>query len=87
MINYPAHTIKAAHHDSMHNSPLDVYEKMVPNLAVISTKQETSASSAGTRNLFSHDLSIKMLKECKAVILTTDGTLYMTKGVLRFNII
>jgi len=75
MINYLAcHTIKVAHHGSMHSSPLDVYEKMSPNLAVISTKQELSTSAVGTRYLFPHDLSIKALEECKADIRTTDGT-------------
>jgi beta-lactamase superfamily II metal-dependent hydrolase len=74
MINYLAcHTIKVAHHGSMHSSPLDVYEKMSPNLAVISTKQEQSTSEVGTRNMFPHDSSILALKECKADILTTDG--------------
>lgn len=76
MTNYLAcHTIKVAHHGSMHSSPLDVYEKMSPNLAVISTKQEVSTSAAvGTRNLFPHDSSILALKESKAMILTTDGS-------------
>lgn len=75
MINYLAcHTIKVAHHGSMHSSPLDVYEKMSPKLAVISTKQELSTSVVGTRNLFPHDSSILALKESKADILTTDGS-------------
>jgi beta-lactamase superfamily II metal-dependent hydrolase len=75
MINYLAcHTIKVAHHGSMHSSPLDVYEKMSPNLAVISTRQKQSSSVVGTRNMFPHDSSILALKECNAEILTTDGT-------------
>jgi len=76
MINYLAcHTIKVAHHGSMHSSPLDVYEKMSPNLAVISTKQAVSTSAdVGTRNLFPHDSSVLALKECKAEIRTTDGS-------------
>ena len=75
MTNYLAcHTIKVAHHGSMHSSPLDVYEKMSPNLAVISTKQKESTSVVGTRNMFPHDSSILALKECKAHILTTDGS-------------
>ena len=75
IINYLAcHTIKVAHHGSMHSSPLDVYEQMSPNLAVISTKQELSTSVVGTRNLFPHESSILALKECKADILTTDGS-------------
>ncbi len=75
MINYLAcHTIKVAHHGSMHSSPLDVYEKMNPNLAVISTKQKQSTSVGRTRNMFPHDSSILALKESKADILTTDGS-------------
>lgn len=75
MINYLAcHTIKVAHHGSMHSSPLDIYERMSPNLAVISTKQEISTSVVGTRNLFPHDSSVLALKECKTEILTTDGS-------------
>jgi beta-lactamase superfamily II metal-dependent hydrolase len=75
IINYLAcHTIKVAHHGSMHSSPLDVYEKMSPNLAVISTEQKLSTSVVGTRNMFPHDSSILALKECNADILTTDGS-------------
>lgn len=75
MINYLAcHTIKVAHHGSMHSSPLDVYEKMNPKLAVISTKQKQSTSVVGTRNMFPHDSSIIALEESKAKILTTDGS-------------
>lgn len=75
MVNYLAcHTIKVAHHGSMHSSPLDVYEKMGPNLAVISTRQEQSTSAVGTRNMFPHDASILALKESKARIVTTDGS-------------
>jgi hypothetical protein len=75
IVNYLAcHTIKVAHHGSMHSSPLDVYEKMSPNLAVISTEQKLSTSVVGTRNMFPHDSSILALKECKADILTTDGS-------------
>jgi hypothetical protein len=75
MINYLAcHTIKVAHHGSMHSSPLDVYEKMSPNLAVISTEQKVSESAAGVRNLFPHDSAVLALKECHTEILTTDGS-------------
>ncbi len=76
MVNYLAcHTIKVAHHGSMHSSPLDVYEKMSPNLAVISTKQAVSTSSGiGTRNMFPHDSASLALRESKAEILTTDGS-------------
>ena len=75
MINYLAcHTIKVAHHGSMHSSPLDVYEKMGPNLAVISTEQQQSTSAAGTRNLFPHESAVLALKESNSAILTTDGS-------------
>ncbi len=75
IINYLAcHTIKVAHHGSMHSSPLDVYEKMSPKLAVISAKQKRSTGAREPRNLYPHDSSILALKECEADILTTDGS-------------
>jgi beta-lactamase superfamily II metal-dependent hydrolase len=75
MINYLAcHTVKVAHHGSMHSSPLDVYEKMSPSLAIISTKQAVSTSAVGTRNMFPHDSAILALKESGAKIFTTDGS-------------
>ena len=55
MTNYlSCHVLKVAHHGSMHSSPLDVYEKMSPNLAVISSKQEQSTSGGRTRDIFPH---------------------------------
>lgn len=69
--------IKVAHHGSMHSSPLDIYEKMNPNLAIISTKQEVSTKHIGNmtlkRGLFPHPSSISSLEEVGATILTTDG--------------
>ena len=69
--------IKVAHHGSMHSSPLDIYEKMNPNLAIVSTKQEVSTKNIGNitleRDLFPHSLSISSLEEVGATILTTDG--------------
>ena len=78
MINpLSCNVIKVAHHGSMHSSPLDVYEKMTPSLAVISTKQEISTKETGKmtleRGLFPHPSSISSLEEIAATILTTDG--------------
>ena len=43
MINYLyCSLLKISHHGRIHNTPLDVYEKMIPDKAIISTKQETS---------------------------------------------
>lgn len=70
--------IKVAHHGSMHSSPLDVYEKMNPNIAIISTKQEISTKDIGIftleRGLFPHPSAISSLEEVGATILTTDGS-------------
>lgn len=79
MVNYlGCSALKVAHHGSMHSAPLDVYEKMMPEIAVISTEQETSTTQTGgltlTRGLFPHRLAITALQECGAQILTTDGS-------------
>lgn len=78
MINHLAcSVIKVAHHGSMHSSPLDVYEKMSPNVAIISTKQEISTKDIGRfpleRSLFPHPSAVWSLEEIGATILTTDG--------------
>jgi beta-lactamase superfamily II metal-dependent hydrolase len=79
MVNYLAcSALKVAHHGSMHSAPLDVYEKMIPEKAVISTEQEESTIKPDdltlTRGLFPHSLAITALQECGAKILTTDGS-------------
>ena len=79
MVNYLAcSALKVAHHGSMHSAPLDVYEKMMPEKAVISTEQEMGTKQtdglALTRGLFPHRLAITALEECGAQILTTDGS-------------
>jgi beta-lactamase superfamily II metal-dependent hydrolase len=79
MVNYLAcSALKVAHHGSMHSAPLDVYEKMMPEIAVISTEQEESTTHMGsvalTRGLFPHRLAITALQECGVKILTTDGS-------------
>ncbi len=79
MVNYLAcSAIKVAHHGSMHSSPLDVYEKMSPELAIVSTEQRTSTSHIGgfelTRGLFPHPAAVVALEECGARVLTTDGS-------------
>ncbi len=79
MVNYLACAlVKVAHHGSMHSTPLDVYEKMWPEKAVISTKQEISSREAGgvplTRGLYPHSLTVTALEECGVQIWTTDGS-------------
>ncbi|MBN2336094.1 hypothetical protein JXL21_11090 [Candidatus Bathyarchaeota archaeon] len=78
MINQLAcNVIKVSHHGSMHGAPLDVYEKMMPETAVISTRQEYSTKDVGgftlERGLFPHPTSIMALEEVGALILTTEG--------------
>jgi beta-lactamase superfamily II metal-dependent hydrolase len=79
MVNYLACSVlKVAHHGSMHSAPLDVYEKMSLEIAVVSTEQEKGTKQTGgltlTRELFPHRLAITALEECGAQILTTDGS-------------
>jgi hypothetical protein len=78
MVNYlSCAVIKVAHHGSMHSAPLDVYEKMEPELALVSTEQEVSTkecpSGPLTRGLFPHRSATIALEECGAQLLTTDG--------------
>jgi hypothetical protein len=79
MVNYLAcGVIKVAHHGSMHSSPLDVYEKMAPELAIISSEQKlgkkTTAQGKLERYLFPHDSTIVALNESGTRIVTTDGS-------------
>lgn len=70
--------VKVAHHGSMHSTPLDVYEKMMPSIAIVSTEQEKNTKKMDgyvlTRGLFPHLLAITALEECGAKILTTDSS-------------
>ncbi len=79
MINLLAcSVIKVAHHGSMHSSPLDVYEKLKPKIAVISCSQEESTKKTGKRilkrNLFPHRSAEIALEEVGSEIITTDGS-------------
>jgi beta-lactamase superfamily II metal-dependent hydrolase len=85
MVNYlSCSVVKVAHHGSMHSSPLDIYEKMHPKLAIISTKQEEGSRDVDgktlKRNLFPHDTAIQALKEAESDILTTDGSYEKEQG-------
>jgi len=70
--------VKVSHHGSMHSIPLDVYERMSPAWAVISTKQEISSKTVNnkvlTRGLFPHDTAALALREIGSRVLTTDGS-------------
>jgi beta-lactamase superfamily II metal-dependent hydrolase len=82
MVNYlSTAVIKVAHHGSMHSTPLDVYEKMTPSVAIISTKQEPSTKKLGNaafteirRGLFPHQSATMALEESDTRIITTDGS-------------
>jgi len=69
--------IKVSHHGSMHSIPLDIYERISPALAVISTKQEESEATVRettlTRKMFPHSLASTSLAEVGARVITTDG--------------
>ena len=70
--------VKVAHHGSMHSSPLEVYERMTPSLAIISNKQKMGTIRVGgttrRRGKFPHDSSKISLEEVGARVLTTDGS-------------
>lgn len=79
MVNYlSCAVVKVAHHGSMHSAPLDIYEKMRPELGIVSTKQKRSKREGDRqtieRGLFPHQSSTIALEECDAEILTTDGS-------------
>jgi len=79
MVNYlSCAVVKVSHHGSMHSAPLDVYEKMKPEVAIVSTEQKVStkqrAGGSVTRGLFPHQSAMIALEECDARILTTDGS-------------
>jgi len=82
MINYLSSAmVKVAHHGSMHSTPLDVYEKIRPKLAIISTEQKQSSAEFEnvligrmTRGLFPHQSATIALEECDTRVFTTDGS-------------
>jgi beta-lactamase superfamily II metal-dependent hydrolase len=76
MINLLAcRALKVAHHGSMQSSALDIYERMRPALAIISSKQERKAKLGlpAPRRLFPHPAAQQALEELGAKLLMTDG--------------
>jgi hypothetical protein len=69
--------VKVSHHGSMHSAPLDVYERMSPALAILSSKQEQSSvthhGQPVTRTLYPHPVAIETLRESGSEVLSTDG--------------
>jgi beta-lactamase superfamily II metal-dependent hydrolase len=69
--------VKVSHHGSMHSAPLDVYERMSPSLAILSSKQKESTithhGEGVERTLYPHPVAIETLKESGSVVLSTDG--------------
>jgi len=79
MVNYlSCAVVKVAHHGSMHSTPLDVYERMMPEVAIVSTEQEIKTTKVAgqpwTRGLFPHPSATLALQESGARIYTTDGS-------------
>jgi hypothetical protein len=70
--------VKVSHHGSMHSIPLSVYERMAPQLAIVSTKQEIGEMKVGSqtikRGMFPHQMSALSLEEVGARVATTDGS-------------
>jgi hypothetical protein len=76
MINLLAcRALKVAHHGSMPVTAIDVYQRMCPALAIISTKQEHKAKHglSSPRRLFPHPATELALEELGTKLLTTDG--------------
>jgi beta-lactamase superfamily II metal-dependent hydrolase len=76
MINLLAcRALKVAHHGSMQSSALDIYERMRPALAIISTKQERKVKLGlpAPRRLFPHPAAQRALEEIGAKLLMTDA--------------
>jgi len=69
--------LKVSHHGSMHSAPLDVYERMSPTWAILSSKQATSSvthhGTTLTRPLYPHPVTIETLRESGSKVLSTDG--------------
>lgn len=66
--------IKVSHHGSMHSIPLEIFERMAPRYAIISTEQERQRGEQGwLRTLFPHPTTIDALREVGAKIYATDN--------------
>ena len=77
MVNYlKCNFVKVPHHGSMHSAPLDIYEKMEPEFAAVSARQEVSESRKKNleRNMFPHESALIALEESGAEVLTTEGS-------------
>jgi beta-lactamase superfamily II metal-dependent hydrolase len=62
--------LKVAHHGSLHGSAREIYERMCPALAILSTKQEREPA----RGRALHPSTELALEELGAKLLTTDGS-------------
>jgi beta-lactamase superfamily II metal-dependent hydrolase len=77
MFNFLAcRALKVAHHGSMHSSALDIYKRMCPALAIVSTKQELRPKQGLTtaHRWFPHPATELALEELGTKLLTTDGS-------------
>ena len=70
--------VKVSHHGSMHSVPLNVFERMAPQLAIVSTKQALGEKQVGSqkimRGMFPHQTTALSLEEVGARVATTDGS-------------
>lgn len=77
MINYlKCSLVKVPHHGSMHSAPLDIYEIMEPDKAVVSAEQKIIESEEKklVREGFPHAAALVALEESGAEILSTEGS-------------
>lgn len=70
--------LKVSHHGSMDSSSLDVYERMCPSLAIVSTKQERSkikqCNACCDSSPFPHPATSRVLEQIGAKVLMTDAS-------------
>jgi beta-lactamase superfamily II metal-dependent hydrolase len=76
MVNLLAcRVLKVAHHGSVHDSALDLFKRMRPALAIVSTKQEQRTKQATNlgHGLLPHPATTLALEEVGAKVLLTNG--------------
>lgn len=78
--------VKVSHHGSMHSAPLDIYERMSPSLALVSTRQEVKSKKVGKqsikRPLFPHDTTRLSLEEVGARVVATGELAGVPEGTI-----
>jgi beta-lactamase superfamily II metal-dependent hydrolase len=74
--------LKVPHYGSMRSSPLDMYERMCPALAIVSIKQEPRSKprSNGEHGLLPHPATALALAQVGAKVMMIDGSMEKDKS-------